>query len=260
MKSTNNFGLQKPEPLIDNVNIDVINGNMDVVDAALNNISKFETAGGTPTAITLNGIVLANGLAKTFIVSANNNGGATTINGKPIYSAGTSNIPVLIAGHTVTIWYDTTKGCFYASPSHDTERLAGQLPAYYQDYNNLSNKPTSLPANGGTALTISETLPLNKGGTGQTSAAAARNALGLGNTTGALPVANGGTGATDAATARINLGVAPLNSPVFTGVPQAPTGATDYTTSRLRNVRANTTDLIVGSSALASGDIYLVYE
>lgn len=39
-------------------------------------------------------------------------------------------------------------------------------------------------------------LPLSKGGTGATSAAAARNALGLGNTTGALPVANGGTGRT----------------------------------------------------------------
>jgi hypothetical protein len=42
------------------------------------------------------------------------------------------------------------------------------------------------------------TLPLANGGTGQTSAAAARNALGLGNTTGALPVANGGTGVTNA--------------------------------------------------------------
>lgn len=50
-------------------------------------------------------------------------------------------------------------------------------------------------------------LPIANGGTGQTSVEAARNALGLGNTKGALPVANGGTGATDAATARSNLGV-----------------------------------------------------
>ena len=40
------------------------------------------------------------------------------------------------------------------------------------------------------------TLPVARGGTGQTTLAAARNAMGLGNTTGALPVANGGTGAT----------------------------------------------------------------
>jgi len=50
-------------------------------------------------------------------------------------------------------------------------------------------------------------IPIANGGTGQTSIAAARNALGLGNTTGAVPVANGGTGATSAAAARTNLGM-----------------------------------------------------
>lgn len=54
-------------------------------------------------------------------------------------------------------------------------------------------------------------LPIANGGTGQTTVAAARNALGLGNTSGALPVANGGTGAADAATARSNLGITPAN-------------------------------------------------
>ena len=52
------------------------------------------------------------------------------------------------------------------------------------------------------------TLPLNRGGTGATTAAATRNNLGLGNTTGALQLANGGTGATTAANARTNLGAA----------------------------------------------------
>lgn len=50
------------------------------------------------------------------------------------------------------------------------------------------------------------TLPIANGGTGQTTAAGIRNALGLGNTTGALPIANGGTGATSAANALSNLG------------------------------------------------------
>lgn len=49
------------------------------------------------------------------------------------------------------------------------------------------------------------TVPITKGGTGATTAAGARNALGLGNTTGAVPVANGGTGATSAPAARTNL-------------------------------------------------------
>ena len=35
---------------------------------------------------------------------------------------------------------------------------------------------------------------------------------------------------------------------------------TDYTTARVRNIQASTTDLTAGSSALANGDIYLVYE
>ena len=57
------------------------------------------------------------------------------------------------------------------------------------------------------AYTNQDTLPIANGGTGATTAAAARNALGLGNTAGALPIANGGTGATTAAAARSNLGV-----------------------------------------------------
>lgn len=51
MKSTNNFGLQKPEPLIDNVNIDVINGNMDVVDKGL--VLYLGTTSGTANAYTV---------------------------------------------------------------------------------------------------------------------------------------------------------------------------------------------------------------
>ncbi len=48
----------------------------------------------------------------------------------------------------------------------------------------------SLGTSGAFPLTIAQ------GGTGATTAAAARNNLGLGNTTGALPIANGGTGQT----------------------------------------------------------------
>ncbi|MDR3012546.1 MAG: hypothetical protein LBU70_04975 [Chitinispirillales bacterium] len=55
------------------------------------------------------------------------------------------------------------------------------------------------------------TLPIAQGGTGQTTAALARNALGLGNTTGALPIANGGTNAITAANARTQLGITPTN-------------------------------------------------
>lgn len=54
-------------------------------------------------------------------------------------------------------------------------------------------------------------IPIENGGTGGATVAAARANLGLGNTSGALPIANGGTGATTAADARTNLGITPSN-------------------------------------------------
>lgn len=57
-----------------------------------------------------------------------------------------------------------------------------------------------------TADLTSGTLPVNRGGTGVTTAAAERERLGLGSTTDALPVANGGTGAATASGALANLG------------------------------------------------------
>lgn len=70
----------------------------------------------------------------------------------------------------------------------------------------LNGKAASSHAHGAGDIT-SGTLAVARGGTGQTTLALARNAMGLGNTTGALPIANGGTAATTAAAARTNLEV-----------------------------------------------------
>ncbi len=51
MLETNNFGLLKPEKTIDNVDIDVINGNMDVVDKGL--VLYLGTTSGTANAYTV---------------------------------------------------------------------------------------------------------------------------------------------------------------------------------------------------------------
>lgn len=50
-------------------------------------------------------------------------------------------------------------------------------------------------------------VSVSSGGTGATTVAGARNALGLGNTDGALPIANGGTGGITVEGARKNLGL-----------------------------------------------------
>lgn len=91
----------------------------------------------------------------------------------------------------------------------------------------------------------------------------------LTNVTGTLPIANGGTGATTASNALSNLGAAASShnqsaSTITTGTfnstaTYAQTG-TDYTTARIRNIQASTTDLTAGSSSLANGNIYFVYE
>ena len=72
---------------------------------------------------------------------------------------------------------------------------------------NIASKIGAFFSTGSGAEPSFGTLPINCGGTGATTVAAARNKLGLGNTSGALPVANGGTGATTAADALKNLGI-----------------------------------------------------
>lgn len=53
-------------------------------------------------------------------------------------------------------------------------------------------------------------VPVSKGGTGTTTLSGIREALGLGNSTGALPISSGGTGASNATEARDALGAAPF--------------------------------------------------
>lgn len=109
-----------------------------------------------------------------------------------------------------------------------------------------------------------DVIDIEHGGTGATTAAEARNALGLGNTSGPVPVANGGTGADTAEGARYALGITvenigaaasvhghELTSVNITGIlpiGKGGTGATDAATARSRlgvtpsNIGAATTN------------------
>lgn len=84
----------------------------------------------------------------------------------------------------------------------------GSEPGMNTDHWYYYDTVTSSWVDGGSWGSASVTLPLaiSDGGTGATTVASARNALGLGNTSGALPIANGGTGKTTAADAYTALG------------------------------------------------------
>ena len=81
----------------------------------------------------------------------------------------------------------------------------------YLNKANLLSDATATALGLTSSATVNDALaavrPVALGGTGANTVASARNALGLGNTAGAVPVANGGTGGTTKATARAALGI-----------------------------------------------------
>ena len=63
-----------------------------------------------------------------------------------------------------------------------------------------------------------------------------------------------------AAAASHNQAASTITGGTFASTDVKAMNGTDYTTARLRNIQASTTDLTAGSSSLSNGDIYLVYE
>lgn len=63
-----------------------------------------------------------------------------------------------------------------------------------------------------------------------------------------------------AAAASHNQAASTITAGTFAATGVKAMNGTDYTTARVRNIQASTTDLTAGSSSLANGDIYLVYE
>lgn len=63
-----------------------------------------------------------------------------------------------------------------------------------------------------------------------------------------------------AAAASHNQAASTITAGTFSATDVKAMNGTDYTTARVRNIQASTTDLTAGSSSLSNGDIYLVYE
>lgn len=90
---------------------------------------KLQTATGTATSIILNGVRLEDGFSITFIANGNNNGSATSINGKRLYKPNTTSTPTLIAGKAYTVWFNTSKDCFFMQASAEGTAVAGDVLA-----------------------------------------------------------------------------------------------------------------------------------
>ena len=82
------------------------------------NDNKYEVAGGTATAITLNmPATLKDGYWKKFIASGDNGGTPTTINGKSVYKVSTTNPPRFKKDRPYEVYYNAAKNCFFLKAS-----------------------------------------------------------------------------------------------------------------------------------------------
>ena len=108
--------------------VDEVSSRVDALTTQLSDL-MYQTAGGTATAITLTMQSLVSGYAKTFIAGASNNGAATTINGKPAYKPNTTTPPNFIAGKAYTVWYNSSKDCFFIKASAEGNTIAAHVLA-----------------------------------------------------------------------------------------------------------------------------------
>ena len=84
----------------------------------LNDNNKYEVAGGTETAISLNmPATLQDGYWKKFIASKDNGGTPTTINGKSVYKVSTTNPPRFKKDRPYEVYYNAAKNCFFLKAS-----------------------------------------------------------------------------------------------------------------------------------------------
>ena len=172
MQTTTNYNLKKPSTT-DNIIIADLNENVDIIDNQMktnatdittnkNNLAShltdnmYQKATGTATAITVTTQTLVNGYAKTFVVSANNNGSATTINAIPLYKPSTTIAPNLIAGKAVTVWYNLASNCFFIKASAEgTADIASVLAGKTFSNDIDTGLMGTMPNNGAVTITPS---------------------------------------------------------------------------------------------------------
>jgi hypothetical protein len=142
-----------------------------------------------------NDAIVAYGLDGVYIAASDSSAGKSLrLKGVGGTSAGTTLQTNSSTSSSITVTLPSTTGTLTLNGhTHTYDDLTGTVPTW--------NQSTT-----GNAANVTGVVAVANGGTGQTTLALARNAMGLGNTTGALPVANGGTGTTTHTSGNVLLG------------------------------------------------------
>ena len=195
MPTINNNVLMKYKDSSGNVNLlypITLKDNVNGIDEAIRNQGVVAEGTGSVYTATVEGIVsLSAGVSFVMIPHVESTTSSPKLN---VNSLGEKLIRRRISNCT---------GAFYNASAPSDWLTAGKpITMTYDGEYWIADLPAP------NANDIVGTVSIESGGTGATTVEAARNALGLGNTSGALPIANGGTGATNASDARSNLGSA----------------------------------------------------
>lgn len=145
--------------------IKLINDSLTNINSSISDLT-YPTATGTSTALIVPMKTLINGYAKTFIASANNNGSATTINGKHLYKPNTTISPTLITGKAYTVWYSSIGDCFFIKASAEGDAITDNVLATKKFSNdNDTGLIGTMPNNGAVIplLNAGESYPISLG-------------------------------------------------------------------------------------------------
>ena len=165
---------------------------------------KFQLVGGANYTFTSATVQFGTDTAKSMTKSDTTVYGYSTVGSIAEESAYTVNVTVVVTGADgISRTYTDSTYISKSVPVFDVSNDGNCFAFFGTAIDGLPSP--KLLING--ELALGTALSIANGGTGATTVAGARNALGLGNTSGALPIANGGTEATTAAAARTNLGL-----------------------------------------------------